>query len=71
LILIAEPDNQTDQYAVEIDYQSKKLGYIPKNKKRTIRKILHSGVELYVKVYKVDAEQHSWNAVQVSVFMVV
>jgi len=71
LFIKAEPDNDYDQYAVEIYYKNNKLGYIPKNENKTIRNILHSDVKLYATVDKVNAGKRAWDAVQVSVFMVV
>ena len=43
LVLLAEPDNQYDKYAVEVYYQSVKLGYIPKKENRHISRILQKG----------------------------
>ena len=69
LVLAAEPDNQYDEFAVAIYYQTKKLGYIPRNENKSISRLLQAGVTLNARVYAVDMNNNSWNAVQVAVYM--
>lgn len=69
LSLLAEPANNYDKYAVEVYYQTNKLGYIPKTDNKHISRILQAGGELTVKVEAIDADKVAWNAVRVSVYM--
>ncbi|MCU7939514.1 MAG: hypothetical protein KZQ64_16290 [gamma proteobacterium symbiont of Bathyaustriella thionipta] len=69
LILIAEPENQFDKYAVEVYYQATKLGYIPRNENKHISRILRAGVNLHAKVYAVDVNKKSWGAVEAAVYL--
>jgi len=69
LDLLIEPDNEQDQYAVEIFYQNKKLGYVPKTDNRHISRLLGSGVPLQCKVMSLNLEKHAWDVVMVEVFI--
>ncbi|WP_198264265.1 HIRAN domain-containing protein [sulfur-oxidizing endosymbiont of Gigantopelta aegis] len=69
LLLSEEPDNQYDKYAVEVSFQSKKLGYVPRTDNKHISRILQSGGKLTVKVDEIDSEKYAWDAVRVLVYM--
>jgi len=43
IALVPEPDNPYDKNAIRIDIDGLKLGYVPKTKTTTVRKIMNSG----------------------------
>jgi hypothetical protein len=47
LKLITEPNNTHDEYAVAIYYDEHKLGYIPRNKNKNIRKFINLGHDIF------------------------
>lgn len=71
LKLVAEPDNQYDKYAVEVFFQNKKLGYIPRTDNKPISRMLQAGVPLSGQVCTIDPTKMAWNAVNVSVYMMI
>ncbi len=71
ILLLAQADNQYDKYAVEVFYQSKKLGYLPKTDNKSISQILQADIKISAKVQAVDITKPAWNAVMVSIYMLV
>lgn len=43
LILVPEPENEHDEYAVALYYGETKLGYVPKSKNKNVVKLFYSG----------------------------
>jgi hypothetical protein len=60
LVLIAEPDNKYDCYAVAIYFNGHKLGYIPKGRNKYISKFLNFGhTNLFeIKINRISPEEH-------------
>jgi len=58
--LQAEPDNPYDPEAVAIFYESKKIGFIPKDKNSLISLLLHFGHTdiLEARIVQIDHQQH-------------
>ena len=69
LALIAEPDNPFDSFAVRIDYQSRKLGYVPRSDNRHISRLLRQDARLWCRVKEVNEDEWPWRAVRVEVGM--
>ena len=67
LILKPEEKNIYDEYAVEIYYEDKKLGYIPKSSNYSIGVILRKGWDIFEAfVQKIDRDNLD---IQVAVFV--
>jgi hypothetical protein len=60
LLLVVEPDNKYDSYAVAIYFKDHKLGYIPRPKNKYISKFLNFGHnDLFeIKINRVSPEEH-------------
>ncbi len=69
LALVAEPDNPFDPFAVRIDYQGRKLGYVPRSDNRHISRLLRQDVHVLCRVREVDEDGWPWRAVVVEVGM--
>jgi hypothetical protein len=69
LILLPEPDNQYDKYAVAIFYQDKKLGYLPRSDNKHISRMLLAGIPLLCQVLATDPKKQAWYAVIVGVYI--
>lgn len=69
LALIAEPDNPFDAFAVRMDYQGRKLGYVPRSDNRHISRLLRQDVHVWCRVFKTDEDEWPWRAVRVEVGM--
>jgi hypothetical protein len=67
LTLTAEPDNPHDCLAVRIDYESRKLGYVPRSDNRPISHLLRQNAQIWCRVKEVNEDEWPWRAVQVEV----
>lgn len=70
LDLRAEPENPHDPFAVEIFFQTVKLGYVPRSDNRHISRLLLQGASLDCRVIAIDPEAGFRNMVRVEVGMV-
>jgi|GEM_PF-115554 len=70
LVLIHEKDNPHDPRAVAFHFGSSHLGYIPRQRNRTIAALLDQGAPLRAHITQVDSEADPWHAVEVAVFMI-
>ena len=69
LTLLAEPSNPYDKYAIEIYYQNKKLGYIPRKENRHVSEILQANIKTYAKVTWVNRSDTAWHSLGLQVYM--
>ncbi len=69
LDLIAEPENRFDAYAVRIEHQDIKLGYIPRTDNRHLSRLLRQGARLTCRVTEASPEGPTWRMLQVTVGM--
>lgn len=66
LILTREPDNEYDEYAIEVHNQSKtKLGYVPKNHNRVIAELMDQHCNIYAVVKHVKRKE--WEPVTIRI----
>ena len=69
--LIGDEDNKHDDYAVELQFKGKKIGYIPKSDNQEISKIIKSGYDIFEAVIQqLSPEEHPEHQVRVAVFVV-
>lgn len=69
LTLAAAPENPSDAFAVRIERQGVKLGYVPRTDNRHLSRLLHQGAHLDCRVVEVRAEGSPWRMVKVEVGM--
>jgi hypothetical protein len=67
--LIAEPENRFDAYAVHIEHQGIKLGYVPRTDNRHLGRLLRQGAKLTCRVTDVRPEGPTWRMLQVTAGM--
>ena len=69
LTLIAEPENRCDAYAVRIEHQGVKLGYVPRTDNRHLSRLLRQGASLTCRVAEIRTEAPTWRMLHVTVGM--
>lgn len=69
LALIAEPENRFDAYAVRIEHQGVKLGYVPRTDNRHLSRLLRQWAKLTCRVTDVRPEGPTWRMLQVTARM--
>lgn len=70
LRLVAEPTNPHDEFAVEIFYGNRKLGYVPRSDNRHISRLLQQGATVTGEVLEADPSAIVWDMVRVKVFLI-
>lgn len=71
LELSVEPENPHDSYAVELYWQGRKLGYVPRSDNKHISRLLRQGARLRATIKVVHRDTGYWNAVRAAVYVVV
>jgi hypothetical protein len=67
LSLVREPKNPHDQRAVALYSGDAHIGYVPRDRNRTIARMLDQGAPLFCRITDVDPEEDPWRAVEVAV----
>lgn len=70
LILLVEPDNPHDPFAVSIYFGETKLGYVPRSDNKHISRLLDQEAILECRVVEINPDAWVWNMVRVEVWMV-
>ncbi|MGA2704771.1 MAG: HIRAN domain-containing protein [Isosphaeraceae bacterium] len=70
LVLTHEKDNPHDPRAVAFHLGGSHLGYIPRQRNRTIAALLDQGAPLRARITQVDPDAAPWQAVEVAVCMI-
>lgn len=71
LQLIREADNKYDDHAVVVEWQGKKLGYIPRLDNAAISQLLDRGERLGAVIAKLQKSSNTWNRVELEVRWVI
>lgn len=69
LALVREPGNTYDQRAVRLDWQGRKLGYVPRIDNAAVSHLLDSGHALRAEIVALRASRNPWERVEVAVFL--
>ncbi len=67
LDLVAESDNQHDYYAVRIEWQGRKLGYVPRSDNRHLSRLLRQDAKLRGEVLESAPQAVVWGMLKVGV----
>jgi len=70
LMLIHEKDNPHDPRAVAFHLGGSHLGYVPRQRNRTIAALLDQGAPPRARITLVDFDADPWHAVEVAVFVI-
>jgi hypothetical protein len=73
LLLVAEPDNEFDPFAVAVYYRGCKLGYIPRDKNERVSELLMAGNGdlLIIEITKISPETQSNQQISISVVVII
>jgi len=67
LELVREPGNPHDQRAVRVDWQGRKLGYIPRLDNAAVAQLLDRGARLRARIGYLHKNHNPWERVQLEV----
>ncbi len=69
LTLIREPDNRHDRNAVRLEWNSHKLGYVPRAENRAVAQALDAGETLEARVTRLRDDPDPWRRVEFAVYL--
>jgi hypothetical protein len=67
LALVREPGNPHDARAVRVDWQGRKLGYVPRAENAPVAQRLDAGDVLVARILRVQREGTAWEAVEIEI----
>ncbi len=69
LELVREPDNQADGWAIRVEHDGKKIGYIPADKNEVLARLMDGGKTLGGKLVSCELRGTWWN-VHMEVYLI-
>jgi len=69
--LAREPGNPFDPQAIRVDWQGRKLGYVPRVENVDLARLMDSGSPIQARIAALEKHRRPNNRVQVEVFMAV
>jgi hypothetical protein len=69
LTLVREPDNPYDSNAIRVEWQGRKLGYVPRRENTAVARHLDRGGRVEARVSKLTAHRNPWQRIEFEVFV--
>jgi hypothetical protein len=69
LTLVREPDNPHDPLAVRVEWQGRKLGYLPRRENQAVARQLDHGNPLQARIVRLSKHRNPWKRVELEVFL--
>lgn len=69
LDLVREPENAHDARAVRIDWQGRKLGYMPRIDNAAVSQLLDRGERLQAEIASLHTSNNPWDRVELVVYL--
>lgn len=71
LAMVREPANPFDANAIRIDWNGRKLGYIPRIQNQATARLLDDGTRLEARISGLEKHNNPWARMEVEVWLVV
>ncbi|WP_225894795.1 HIRAN domain-containing protein [Leptolyngbya sp. O-77] len=68
--LVREPDNKHDEYAIEVYWQGRKLGYVPRVANRTLAQMLDRGETLTAQIANRQSTDNPWERLEIEIGLI-
>ena len=69
LVLIREPDNRHDPFAVRVEWRGTKLGYLPRAENRAVAAEMDKGTPIAGRIGRMADSPNPWKRLRVDVFV--
>ncbi|MDD3482470.1 HIRAN domain-containing protein [Azovibrio restrictus] len=69
LSLVREPENPHDPRAVRVEWQGRKLGYVPRKENRSVAAALDRGDVLRARISRLQEDPDPWRRLEFEVWM--
>lgn len=70
LTLVREPDNSHDANAVRVEWQGRKIGYLPRTENRAVAAEMDRGAQVEARIARLAEDRNPWRRVLVDVYVV-
>jgi hypothetical protein len=67
LELVREPENRFDEWAVSVEWNGRKLGYVPRDENAAVAQMLDRGETLTARITELTASENPWERIQFEV----
>jgi len=69
LTLVREPDNPHDNQAIRVEWQSHKLGYVPRADNIDLARLMDNGAAVKARITKLEKSRRPNNRVQFEIYL--
>lgn len=69
LQLVREPDNEHDPRAVRVEWQGRKLGYLPRRENGAVAAAIDGGERVEARIARLREHRNPWQRVLIEVFV--
>ncbi len=69
LKLVREPENRYDKWAIRVEWQGNKLGYVPRRENQSIAEIMDQGAFLGAKISALRVHENPWKRLEFEIFL--
>jgi hypothetical protein len=69
LTLVREADNPYDARAVRVEWQGRKLGYVPKKENEAVARQLDRGNPLEARIVQLRKHRDPWKRIEFEIFL--
>jgi hypothetical protein len=69
LTLVREADNPHDANAVRVEWQGRKLGYVPRRENRAVASHMDRGIAIEARISRLKQARNPWERVEFEVFV--
>jgi len=69
LLLVREPDNSHDPNAVRVEWQSHKLGYVPRADNEALARFMDRGSKAEARITRLKKSRNPWQRIEFEVYL--
>ena len=69
LTLVREPDNVYDARAVRVEWQGRKLGYVPRRDNTAVARMLDNGTAMNARITRLTKSRNPWQRILFEVYV--
>lgn len=69
LVLVREPDNPHDANAVRVEWQGRRLGYVPRRENAAVARHMDRGGKVEARISRLREHRNPWQRIEFEVFV--
>ena len=64
LVLVREPENVHDRFAIRVEWNSHHIGYVPQRENRDVARLLDQGEQVFARISRLAESRDPWARVR-------